>query len=509
MLQNLQTFSRDRAAEEESYRWSKLLGELGDRRVRSFLRSIPHLEYLAPAAAGLLILGLMTHPTGGMIVALALVAALLLPWAIYRTNRHVSWLLIILAVIEAVTASSLVAGLGDQIGATIRYSLGFLFVLPFLPIVWRSGILRKGGFRHYAIYLIWALLSVSWSILPEVSFARVIAAILPFCALCAIAGEVRSGEDARRVMGVFLAGCSIAVAANYLSLLIPVDMTWQPDPDTGILRFAGYFTEPNEIGGLMLATLGASFGYWPVASRWKKALAVLVMIGAVAQDVMADSRSPIGGMAIGCAVYLVWKYRVRGAIAVAALFAVFYATAFAVPSMHDYLNRGDVGSFTGRQVAWDFAYRSAKESPLIGYGYEIEGQILRSPYFPGWDDVWDLGSKTSLHDGYLSRAVSLGIPALLFWAFLTLRPAVSCFFPNRDPWRLGSIAPLALLPVLVLNFTESVSDFRSFAGILMALAWAMLECERLFAGEHAAARAKAAEESRTPIVRALQAGHSW
>ena len=66
-----------------------------------------------------------------------------------------------------------------------------------------------------------------------------------------------------------------------------------------------------------------------------------------------------------------------------------------------------------------------------------------------------------------------------------------------------------MLPVLILNFTESVVDFRSFAGVMLALAWAMLERERLFAREQAAARTIATEALKTPIVRALQGGHGW
>ena len=453
------------------------------------------------------ILLLLVHPTAAVIVMLVAAVAIILPWAVYRTSRHPSWLLIVIALIEAATASSFVSGSDEQIGAFIRYPVEFLFVLPFIPALWKSEILRKGEFRDYSIYLILALASATYSLLPKVSFVHAIAAILPFCALCVIAEELRSGKDARRVMGVFLAGCGIVVAANYLALLIPTDMTWQIDPDSGMERFAGFFTEPNEIGGLVLATLGAGFAYWPVASRPMKALTAVTMLGALVQCVIADSRSPLIAVAIGCAVYLTFKYRLKGLVAVAAASAIVYCIAvFAMPGMSIYVNRGDVASFTGRQEAWDFAVQRVKEKPILGYGYEVEGQVLASPHFTGWDEVWNLGYQTSLHDGYVSRAVSLGVPALLFWLFLTLRPAVSCLFSKRDPWRLRSIVPLALLPVLVLNFTESISDFRSFSGILMALAWAVLERERLFATAQAVMRTQSVEADKSPIVRALQAG---
>jgi O-antigen ligase len=309
-------------------------------------------------------------------------------------------------------------------------------------------------------------------------------------------------------MGVLLAACGIAVGANYLAILIQASLAWQPDTETGMLRFVGFLTEPNEIGNLMLATVGAGVGYWPLARGGKKVLAAATIVGSLVQAVMADSRSPIVGLGIGLALYLVWKYKTRGVIGLVALYAIFYAAAHAIPGMHEYVDRGDVASFTGRQVAWDFGVRSIKESPLLGYGYEVEGQILTSPYFQGWDAVWGMGYQSSLHNGYLSRAVSLGLPALVFWIFLMLRPMVSCFLPGGDPWKLRPIVLLAILPVLILEFTESVVDFRSFAGVMMGLTWALLERERFFARAQAAARAKAVEESRTPMVRALQGGHA-
>jgi O-antigen ligase len=500
MMQKLQP-ARAQVIEPQ---WTKILADANGSGAHKFGLAISRLKYLIAAAVGLAVLVLLTHPVGGEIVAAAIIAALILPYAIYYTSEHVGGLLIVLVVIEAFAASYFASNSDEQIGAIVRYPLNLLFVLPFIPALWRSGILRQGGFRDCAIYLTWALFSVSYSILPTVSLARAFAAILPFLALCAVVSEVRSANDAHRFMGVLLAGCGIVVAANFLYILINPGLAWQLEPESGMLRFDGFLTEPNEIGNLTLATVGAGCGYWPVAKGWKKGLAAGAMIGSIVQGVMADSRTPLIAIAIGCAVYLVLKYRAKGVFGIVAMYMAFYLAAHAVPGMHEYIDRGDVASFTGRQVAWDFGIRSIKESPLLGYGYEVEGQILLSPYFQGWDAVWGMGYHSSLHNGYVSRAVSLGIPALLFWLFFIIRPMVSCFLTDGDPWKLKWLVPLAMVPMLILETTESVVDFRSFAGVMMALVWVMLERERLFARAQAAARATVVEESKAPIVRALQ-----
>ena len=85
------------------------MSDLGRRirlegRGQIFGFSIPRFEYLVAAAVGLLVLVLVTHPAGGGIVALAIAAAVILPYAIRYVSHHVSGLLIVIVLIEAVAA---------------------------------------------------------------------------------------------------------------------------------------------------------------------------------------------------------------------------------------------------------------------------------------------------------------------------------------------------------------------------------------------------------------------
>jgi hypothetical protein len=83
---------------------------------------------------------------------------------------------------------------------------------------------------------------------------------------------------------------------------------------------------------------------------------------------------------------------------------------------------------------------------------------------------------------------------------------LSVFRHDQDPWDLKSLALLCILPVLVLNFTESVGDFRSFPGIEICFAWAILERERLFTRTDRVEREQQAQESQSPLFRALRTG---
>ena len=102
MLQKLQTSPRDRVTEVQ---WSRVLDDTGDRRGQIFGFSTRRFQYLVAAAVGLLILVLVTHPEGGGIIALVVAAVVILPYAIRYVSNHVSGLLIVIVLIEAVAAS--------------------------------------------------------------------------------------------------------------------------------------------------------------------------------------------------------------------------------------------------------------------------------------------------------------------------------------------------------------------------------------------------------------------
>lgn len=442
------------------------------------------------AATLICVLGWFLFPYLALLVLGLVVAGVVLVLSVRYTTRHPHWVLLALVVIEALTASTLVGAQQEALGAMIRYPLVALFCLPLLPLVWRSGILWREGFRDYSLYLLWALLSAGYSLLPEVSLGRALSSLLPFCAACAIVGAIDGPVQARRAIGVLMLGCGLVVLANFIVLgFFPASISWLFDPDTGIERFEGIFSQPNEIGALMLATLGAGFACWPAVRGWQRLACVVAMVASVALAAMADSRGALIAVTIGAGAYALWRYRAKGILTLAVMGAGLALAVAEVPSSLNYANR-DLGSFTGRNVAWRYALKSIEAHPLLGYGYEVDGQIFEQPDFQSWDMVWGAGPYSSIHDGYLSRAVGLGVPAMLFWLFIMCRPIVDCFRRGRDPWQLRSLVLVTFLPLMLFNLTESVPDCRYFEGILLTVVWAVMERQRgqvKAATQHAAA----------------------
>jgi hypothetical protein len=183
------------------------------------------------------------------------------------------------------------------------------------------------------------------------------------------------------------------------------------------------------------------------------------------------------GLAIGALAYVLWRYRLRAVPLCLAGGVLMFAVATQVAPY--YFTRGEVSTLTGRTDVWKFAVQEIKQRPLLGYGFEVEGQILQSKYSPVWWGPWEEGPHSSLHNGYLSRAVGVGVPALLFWFFF-MRPWVWILSRKQDPWQLKRMFLLVVVPILILNMVETTAgDCRYSVGLLATLCWGLAERQRL------------------------------
>jgi len=172
-----------------------------------------------------------------------------------------------------------------------------------------------------------------------------------------------------------------------------------------------------------------------------------------------------------------------------------------------YLARGEVSTLTGRTEIWNFALDRIKQRPVTGYGYRVAGAILDNRYFPLWWGPWDEGPQSSLHNGYIDRAVGEGLPATLFWLFIVLRPWYAVLRRREDPWGLKPVVFWIVIPMLVHNLTEvSIVDCLGPIGLSFFLVCALAERARIMTREYdlAERRRRRAQSSRT--VAALAGG---
>src|ERR1700731_1919179 len=399
-------------------------------------------------------------------------------WAARRVQGNGAYLLCALLLVEELSGASFLPLTNDQY-FMVRYPLLIAFCGAAAWTAFQNSEILQGGFLDYLIYLGFGVISISYSLLPSCSTARILSAILMFMAIVKIARAVANREDIERLLRWHLVGTGIVWLVILVStVLMSHDVVWDVEEMTGLVRLRGIYSSPNQIGEIALATVGVGMVLWSSISGWKRWLLAAEMTAAFVLAGLADSRSPFVGLAVGGLLYLVWRYRLRAVPIIVALGVVgFILVAQLNP---EYLDRGDVASLTGRTDIWKFAIEKIRQRPLIGYGFEVEGEIMKAHDFPIWWGPWEDGPRSSLHSDYLSKAVSLGIPALVVWGFFFIRPWIALMRRKDDPWNLKPLFFLVVVPILLLDFTEGTAgDCRYAVGMIATLGWALAERQRL------------------------------
>jgi O-antigen ligase len=399
--------------------------------------------------------------------------------------EHPSWFIFALIIEETLPYFNVI-----PIDPGSRWFLRFPLLFPLaLPALWEAfstGILFRGRFGMIFIFFLWGAVTLSYSLNPVVSGGRWLPDFLLFATICYASLKIEGAEDVQVILGRFVLGCGLLqIATGVAYLFFPVVLggsgdtlraTWMTD-QSGLSRFCGVFNEPNAVGSLMLVTIGTGFAHWDaVTTRCRKALLAASMASALFFAIAADSRSETAAALIGCVAYGVWKYRWRAALAIAStsVIALLSVSLFAT-DISPYLNRG-LDTMTGRTDAWSFEVTKATESPIFGYGYQSEGEILKDPRFRNWEENWNRGSSTPLHNGYMTLVIGTGIPATLFWLILFVGPWWCLFRDSEDPWNLKPLAFLVIIPAMLLAVDESgFSEPRYVRGLLLFMCWAMAE----------------------------------
>jgi O-antigen ligase len=453
------------------------------------------------AALGLLALLMLIFP-GLLLVAAAAVAGILIVWTARRVQANGAHLLCALLLIEELSGATFFPLTSDQL-YMVRYPFLIAFCGASVWTAFQNSEILQGGFLDYLIYLGMGVISISYSLLPSYSTARITAAILMFMGIVRIARAVANREDIEKLLSWYLIGTGIVWLVILFSMVfMSNDLTWDVEAMTGVVRLRGIYGSPNQIGEIALATMGVGLVIWGSVSGWKRAMLAAQMGTAFMLAGLADSRSPFVGLAVGGLLYLVWRYRLR---AVPIILALAVGGYLLVAQLNpEYFDRGDVTSLTGRTDIWKFAVEKIEQRPLIGYGFEVEGEILKARDFPIWWGPWEEGPRSSLHSNYLSKAVSLGVPALVFWVFFFMRPWLALLRRKDDPWNLKPLFFLVVVPILLLDFTEGTAgDCRFAVGMIATLCWALAERQRL-AILHRRPEAVAAQpvtQAMTPLLR--------
>lgn len=308
-----------------------------------------------------------------------------------------------------------------------------------------------------ALLLAWMTLSVGWAEDPAVARGELLRYGLNLTLLPIVFSAVRRREHVAAVLGVYVAGATLA--ALYAIVV--------GDPVGGTTRAAGVAGTANELATLVVTALVLAIGLFVGIRGAPLVRVLLVVAGLICVGALVLSLSRGGLVALAAAlvaaVAVGGRRRLAGAVLVA-LIALSVVGYFAVAASQDARERvTTVGSGTGRTDIWTVGWRMVEAHPVQGVGvgnfqtssihYLLEpGAILRDDFIVDRPQV--------AHNAYLHVLAETGAPGLALYLGLLFVGTLAAWraalrFERRGDVFLESCAR-AVVVALVATFVADL-----------------------------------------------------
>jgi exopolysaccharide production protein ExoQ len=363
---------------------------------------------------------------------------------------------------------------GNSVDSTI-YSVLILFAIGILT----SRSFRWGSFftRNLALmaFIAFALLSVSWSDFPFITFKRWFRDLGNYLVVLVVLFEPCPLEAVRTLLRRFsyvLISLSVVLVRYYPQIAIIYS------PWTGAPEYTGAATSKNMLGVLCLVS--GIFLFWDTMTRrrqWKQRRTkrvVLVNVAFMAMTLwllhLSSSATSLLCLALACLVVAAAHSRIvkrKPALLTVLIptgICLYLAIAFGFGIDINADLAGAVGrdpTLTGRTVIWQ-AVLSTHTNPIIGAGYESFW------LGPRLEKVWAQTGPgiNEAHNGYLEVYLNLGIAGVLLVVGVLIASYRQICKELEESLSFGSLS-LALWTVLPLyNVTEA-----AFRGHLIFIAF--------------------------------------
>ena len=313
-------------------------------------------------------------------------------------------------------------------------------------------------------FIVFALVSVTWSDFPLVSFKRWFRDLGNYLMILVVLSDPRTLEAVCTLLRrLFYTLVPLSILLNkyypYLSK--------QYDSWTGAAMFVGATTSKNMLGVLCLVS--GLFFFWDTANRWsdrkerrtRRIIAVNVLFFVMTLWLLnlANSATSKVCLAIGCLVIVAARSNMFTRhptflkVAIPASFCVYLILAFGFNINGVLASQvGRDATLTGRTDIWR-AVLSTNTNWLIGTGYE--SFWLGPRLYQVWQQTM-MGLNES-HNGYLEIYLNLGMVGVLLLVVFLVTAYRTIWKRFKDSPRLASLGLATWMIVVFYDMTEAAA----------------------------------------------------
>lgn len=263
--------------------------------------------------------------------------------------------------------------------------------------------------------------------------------------------------------------------ANLAALFLLGNRVWMGTSDA---RFSGLWTHPNMMGSYCM--ISYPILYWKfLRSKLGSKIQILGLAAMMfLMHYLTGSRTSLLLSVFGITLYMLLQRNKMNFI-IALLIGVFAGTVIITHTnfLNIFERKSEVGNsmttLTGRTDIWEASFQLIKERPIEGYGYAVDGKIFSDYRFYNPKlMLWSGTSRLSLHNGFLSVAVGLGIFGLVMWIIILFLPYFKFLFFQENDFRPLLITLMSIL--FVSNLVEgSIDPGGTITAIFFWFAWAV------------------------------------
>jgi len=356
----------------------------------------------------------------------------------------------------------------SYIRVCIVLAIGMVGYCNFLRLWFNSNERLPFRFVLFIVFILYALFSTLYSIDQFYSFSRSAEYVAFFGFLLGFHCWLRNELYVKRALNIFFAIMAVAIIINLSSfLLFPDDIWWWRSED----RFKGVIDHPNTLGALCMVCYPIFMWKYCQASKPQKMCIVSLTIITLFLHILTGSRTSLATAFLGI---VVWYYALNHKVKMIIMFLVILCAGFVlVAAKPGSFNResNKITDLTGRSDFWVGSMVLIKERPFKGYGYEVGGKVWKDPrFYNPYVALWSGNARASLHNGYLTIAIGLGLIGLFLWLILVMTPIYQLRRVTISYDR--AVVTVIFFQALLVNFFESeISGSRTQVSIVFWIMW--------------------------------------
>ena len=372
---------------------------------------------------------------------------------------------------ENVVMDDATIGIGGTLRAATLILLGIAGIIKFSLNIPKNKLKVPVHFILLSIFLFFSFSSTIYSLDQKFTLIRSGLLFAVFCFLLGLNVWMQENGNLKKAMNSLFVLASIIILATLAgTVAVPSRVWWWKLP-----RLVGLWEHPNTFGSFCMLTYPILlWKFYTIKSKNKYFILLLIFIN-MGLHILTGSRTTLLASSAGVIVWLLLEKNWVKLFSLGIALGIFLVSLlYFAPSSFKRNETSEITDLSSREDIWKSAEIFIKEKPIFGYGYGVEGKIFQDELKVDLEGSFiERNVRQSLHNGYLSLLVGVGIVGLILWLLSLTFPFIfsitSVFSPEK------AYTYFTFVTVIITNFVESaLTGYSLPSDIFYWLAWTIL-----------------------------------